>query len=108
MSVVGKTKSVCLKISKYKNKPLAFYFQTHFKKIMKYKFLSLLILVASSSTFAQKEKGRTDAQWTNLFDGKTLKGFKQLGGKAIYEVQNGEIVGTTVKDTPNSFLATEQ
>jgi hypothetical protein len=69
---------------------------------MKYKFLSLLFIISSFSTLAQKEK------WTNLFDGKTLKGFKQLGGKALYEVQNGEIVGTTVKDTPNSFLATEQ
>ncbi len=70
---------------------------------MKYKFLSLLFIVASFSTFAQK-----DGKWINLFDGKTLKGFKQLGGKALYKVKNGEIVGTTVKDTPNSFLATEQ
>jgi len=71
---------------------------------MKRKTLSLLLLltILSAETFAQKER------WTNLFDGKTLKGFKQLGGKALYEVKNGEIVGTTVKDTPNSFLATEQ
>ena len=70
---------------------------------MKYKLLSLLFIIASFSTFAQ-----TDGRWTPLFDGKTLKGFKQLGGKALYEVKNGEIVGTTVKDTPSSFLATEQ
>ena len=70
---------------------------------MKYKFLSLLFIIASFSTFAQK-----DGRWNPLFDGKTLKGFKQLGGKALYEVKNGEIVGTTVKDTPSSFLATEQ
>jgi hypothetical protein len=71
---------------------------------MKQKFLNLLLIITflSTETFAQKEK------WTNLFDGKTLKGFKQLGGKALYEAKNGEIVGTTVKDTPNSFLATEQ
>lgn len=71
---------------------------------MKRKTLSLLLLltILSAETFAQKER------WTNLFDGKTLKGFKQLGGKALYKVKNGEIVGTTVKDTPNSFLATEQ
>ena len=74
---------------------------------MKYKFLCFLFIITSFSTFAQKEK-QTDAQWTPLFDGKSLKGFKQLGGKALYEVKNGEIVGTTVKDTPNSFLATEQ
>ncbi|MCU0471214.1 MAG: DUF1080 domain-containing protein, partial [Arcicella sp.] len=69
---------------------------------MKLKHLYILFITISFSSFAQKEK------WTNLFDGKTLKGFKQLGGKALYEVNNGEIVGTTVKDTPNSFLATEQ
>lgn len=71
---------------------------------MKQKTLSLLLIfsILSAETFAQKDR------WTNLFDGKSLKGFKQLGGKAKYEVKNGEIVGTTVKDTPNSFLATEQ
>jgi len=71
---------------------------------MKHFFLKTLFLICalSASTFAQKEK------WTSLFDGKTLKGWKQLGGKALYEVQNGEIVGTTVKETPNSFLTTEQ
>ena len=76
---------------------------------MKQKFLSLLLIFTtlSAETFAQKEN-RTDARWINLFDGKTLKGFKQLGGKALYEAKNGEIVGTTVKDTPNSFLATEK
>ena len=47
-------------------------------------------------------------QWENLFNGKDLKGFKQLNGKAKYIVQNGEIVGTTVMNEPNTFLATEK
>jgi hypothetical protein len=47
-------------------------------------------------------------KWTQLFNGKDLKGWTQRGGQAKYEVINGEIVGTTVKDTPNSFLCTEQ
>jgi len=46
-------------------------------------------------------------QWINLFNGKDLMGWKQLNGKAKYEVQNGEIVGITVSGEPNSFLATE-
>ena len=46
--------------------------------------------------------------WKKLFNGKDLQGFKQLNGKAKYEVKNGEIVGTTVLNEPNSFLATEQ
>lgn len=44
--------------------------------------------------------------WINLFNGKDLTGWKQLNGKAKYEVKNGEIVGTTVTGEPNSFLAT--
>lgn len=44
--------------------------------------------------------------WTNLFDGKTLKGWHILNGQAKYEVVNGTIVGTTVTGEPNSFLAT--
>ncbi len=48
------------------------------------------------------------SKWTSLFNGKDLKGWKQLNGKAKYEVQNGEIVGTTVSGEPNSFLATEE
>ncbi len=42
-------------------------------------------------------------EWQKLFNGKDLKGWKQLNGKAKYEVKNGEIVGTTVLNEPNSF-----
>lgn len=52
------------------------------------------------------QKKNTDG--VNLFNGKDLKGWKVLGGKAHYEVKNGELVGTTVADEPNSFLATEE
>jgi len=41
-----------------------------------------------------------------LFDGKSLDGFTQKGGKAKYRVENGEIVGTSVPNTENSFLCT--
>ncbi|GAB4493844.1 MAG: DUF1080 domain-containing protein [Saprospiraceae bacterium] len=46
--------------------------------------------------------------WQPLFDGKTLSGWRQLGGQARYEVKDGVIVGTTVMGTPNSFLTTEK
>lgn len=49
----------------------------------------------------------TSGQWKELFNGKDLRGWKQLNGKAKYEVVGGEIVGTTVFNEPNSFLATE-
>jgi hypothetical protein len=60
----------------------------------------VIVLLFSTSIIAQT--------WTNLFDGKTLKGWKQLNGQAKYEVKNGMIVGTTVANTPNSFLVTEK
>lgn len=41
-----------------------------------------------------------------LFDGKTLNGWKPLAGKAQFQVENGEIVGTSQPNTGNSFLAT--
>jgi hypothetical protein len=49
----------------------------------------------------------TAQEWTSLFNGKDLTGWHNLNGKAEYKVANGEIVGTTVTGTPNSFLATD-
>lgn len=44
----------------------------------------------------------------DLFNGKDLAGWTQKGGKALYKVEGGEIVGTSVMDTPNSFLCTDR
>ena len=46
--------------------------------------------------------------WQSLFNGKNLKGWKVIGGKAEYKVVDGTIVGTSRMDTPNTFLATEK
>jgi len=43
-----------------------------------------------------------------LFDGKTLQGWKQLGGAADYKVVDGTIVGSSRPGVPNSFLVTEK
>lgn len=43
-----------------------------------------------------------------LFNGKDLSGWTQKGGKAIYTVEDKQIVGTTAPNTPNSFLCTEK
>ena len=50
----------------------------------------------------------TSAQDVRLFDGQSLKGWKVLGGKADFKVEDGMIVGTTVANTGNSFLTTEK
>lgn len=46
--------------------------------------------------------------WVDLFNGKDLTGFRQLNGKAPYRVEDGMLIGKSVKNEPNSFLATEQ
>lgn len=66
-------------------------------------FLLAMSLMAGTA-FAQKQpKG-----WTNLFDGKTLNGWKRLSGTAEYRVENGAITGITSQGTPNTFLVTEK
>lgn len=70
------------------------------------KQIVLLVLLCSSlGSISAKE-----VQWTNLFDGKTLNGWKVLGGKATFRVERGTIVGTTSKggENYNTFLCTEK
>lgn len=66
------------------------------------KRITLLLLLLPALLFAQKQS------WQSLFDGKTLNGWKQLGGKARYEVKDGTIIGIAVAGAPNSFLSTEK
>ena len=69
---------------------------------MKKLFLLLLFIsFINVYTFAQDN-------WTNLFNGEDFSGWKQLNGEAKYEIVDGIIVGTTVLNTPNSFLCTEK
>jgi hypothetical protein len=63
---------------------------------------SILCLFTFSGLMAQNDG------WVNLFNGKDLTGWKQLNGEAKYTVENGVIVGTTVLNTPNSFICTEK
>jgi len=67
---------------------------------MKRIFTMLLgVLLAGTSVSAQ--------EWTELFNGKNLKGWKKLDGKADYRVEDGQVIGTSRTGTPNTFLATE-
>lgn len=51
---------------------------------------------------------RNGEGWVALFDGKTLDGWAVHSGFAKYHVTDGEIVGTAVKGSPNSFLCTNK
>lgn len=64
---------------------------------------SLLLAALLSVFLASAQKG-----FTSLFDGKTLNGWKQKTGSANYSVENGMIIGSTVANSPNSFLCTEK
>ncbi len=64
-------------------------------------FLILILLTFNVVSVAQDG-------WTNLFNGKDLTGWEQLNGEAKYEVVDGMIVGTTVVNTPNSFIRTKK
>lgn len=48
------------------------------------------------------------SQTVSLFNGKNLSGWHLQNGFAKYEVQNGELVGTSVAGSPNSFLVTDK
>ena len=49
-----------------------------------------------------------EAPPTALFNGRDLAGWVQRGGKAPFTVENGEIVGTSLLNTPTSYLCTEK
>jgi len=68
----------------------------------------LTLCVLASVALNTAAQGARQEKWTSLFDGKTLNGWIQRNGKARYEVVDGTIVGTTVLNTPNSFLCTEK
>lgn len=46
--------------------------------------------------------------WEILFDGKNLNNFEQLNGNAKYEIKDGELIGISRLNTPNSFMATKK
>lgn len=71
-------------------------------------FLATTILLAVGCTSSSSKKTINSAEWVDLFDGKSLDGWKRLNGNAVYTVENEVIVGRTKRNTPNTFLATEQ
>lgn len=56
--------------------------------------------------FIATVSGADTGGWIPLFDGKTLDGWVQRGGKAKYRIEDGVLIGTSVPNTPNSFLCT--
>ncbi len=68
----------------------------------RYKTILFFVTIIVTPALAQQEK------WIDLFDGKTINGWSVHSGFAKYRVEDGAIVGTTVTNSPNSFLCTEK
>lgn len=66
------------------------------------KNILLAILLLFTAALSAQEK------WEPLFNGKNLKGWKKVNGKAEYKIVDGTIVGISKLNTPNTFLATEK
>ena len=72
----------------------------------KFYFTSIVFFLIVISFACQKPSN--EAPWEALFNGDNLDGWNQKGGEAMYAVRDGMIVGTTVHNTPNSFLTTNK
>lgn len=68
---------------------------------MKHILTSILFITTCASAFGADG-------WTDIFNGKDLAGWVQRGGKGLFTVENGELVGTSVLKTPTSYLCTEK
>ena len=66
---------------------------------------ALLFNVGTTELFAADAKS-DGSGWLPLFDGKSLDGWAQRGGKAQYRIEDGVLIGSCVPNTPNSFLCT--
>ena len=69
---------------------------------------SLLIFFLCISLSSCATQVKDDTPWVDLFNGKNLEGWTQKGGDAKYEVKDNMIIGSTVANTPNSFLTTDK
>ena len=55
---------------------------------------------------AEEVSRETEGEWVELFDGKTLEGWVQRGGRAEFEVEDGAIVGFDLDSRPCAQLLT--
>lgn len=75
---------------------------------MRYTFSKAAIIAFNLLCFSYANAQESKVGFQKLFDGKTLNGWKIMAGDAKYEVKDQTIVGTTVMNSPNTFLVTEK
>ncbi|MEM9144488.1 MAG: DUF1080 domain-containing protein, partial [Bacteroidota bacterium] len=74
------------------------------KKVNMFCWGAMSLALMTSCGQSEKDNG----PWEPLFNGTSLVGWSTKGGKAPYKIEDGAIVGTTVHNTPNTFLATDK
>ncbi|KEO75786.1 3-keto-disaccharide hydrolase [Anditalea andensis] len=72
------------------------------------KTLSLICTCAALFYCCSPAEQSQEDDWTQLFDGQTLDGWKTVMGEADFQVEEGIIIGYAKANTPNTFLITEQ
>ncbi len=70
------------------------------------KYYHLLIIVFIACCFSSCNQNETP--WKNLFTNDSLEGWNSKGGNATYKNENGTIIGTSVPNTPNTFLCSDK
>ena len=70
--------------------------------------LAFLLIFSVAGLGAQLHLAAKEKGFVPLFNGKDFAGWTQKGGKAKYASVDGEIVGTAISGTPNSFMCTEK
>lgn len=74
---------------------------------MKQIFLGAFVLLGFLYSCKESNK-KESTPWTYLINNDNTEGWTILGGNATYKVENGVITGTTVANTPNTFLTTNK
>ena len=77
-------------------------------KLSKNHSFPLLILLLIAFVQGCKIEEKDSPPWRDLFDGNSLSGWTVMGGEAVYEVRDGQIIGISVHNTPNTFLTSNE
>lgn len=66
------------------------------------------VVLVSCHNNPSKTGTASGPEWISLFNGKNLSGWEELEGKTKFVAADGEIVGTTIPNNPNSVLCTKK
>lgn len=68
----------------------------------------IITFLVSVSICGCQTETKDSTPWVDLFDGETLNGWTKIGGEANYKAADGAIIGTTMMNTPNTFLRSDK